>query len=149
MSGQAVEFPREQRNDDQTGILSPSLQRGNATLKTSKPERTIPMSKITSLATAVVVLVAAVSATSAASAQSSSAAKSARMQMSQAQAQQARMMKAQAAKAQAAKAGMAAAVVTAATLAATDAGECSPYLAKWMMTRSPAWKAAYDMCMDD
>ena len=77
------------------------------------------------------------------------------MKMSQAQAAQAKMMKAQsdagpdgpgahgqARQAQAAKAGMAAAMVTAATLAATDAGECSPYLAKWMMTRNPLAKMA-------
>lgn len=84
----------------------------------------------------------------------------ARAGMSKAQIAQAQMMKArqgQMAKmkmmkmqqAQAAKAGMAAAMVTAATLAATDAGECSPYLAKWMMTRSIAAKIQYEACMAD
>lgn len=95
------------------------------------------------------------------------ASKAPRTQMSQAQVAQAKAMKAkamqakamqmrmmqarqaQAAQAQAAKAGMAAAMVTAATLAATDAGECSPYLAKWMMTRNPLAKIAYDACMED
>lgn len=76
----------------------------------------------------------------------------ARAQAARQQAAQARMMQARAAQlrqAQAAKAGMATAMVTAATLAATDAGECSPYLAKWMTTRNPAWQARYEACMDD
>lgn len=80
-------------------------------------------------------------------ARDASRAAAAQMQMSKAKAAQMKMM--QARKAQAAQAGMAAAVVTAAALAAADAGECSPYLAKWLMTRSLAWKVAYDACMDD
>jgi hypothetical protein len=65
------------------------------------------------------------------------------------QAQHAKMRIMQARQAQAAKATMAAAMVTAATLAATDAGECSPYLAKWMMTKNPLAKIQYQACMAD
>lgn len=75
--------------------------------------------------------------------------KAAKVQAGKMQAGKIKMMRMQQAQARAARAGMAAAVVTAATLASTGAGECSPYLAKWMMTRSPAAKIAYDACMDD
>ncbi len=72
-----------------------------------------------------------------------------RASAAQMRAQAAKMKMMQARQGQAAQAGMAAAMVTAATLAATDAGECSPYLAKMMMTKSPAARAAYEACMED
>lgn len=94
-------------------------------------------------ALAVIAAVSTVGGTSDAEARGSRTAHT-QMRAAQAQAMKMKMMQAQRA-----QAGMAAAMVTAATLAATDAGECSPYLAKWMMTKSLAAKAAYDACMED
>lgn len=89
-----------------------------------------------------------------ASAQSANPAARAQMQAAKAQAMKAQAMKMQAAKmqkmqARKAQAAMATTMAAVATLAASDSAECSPYLAKWLMTRNPTWKIAYDACMDD
>ena len=77
------------------------------------------------------------------------AAAQARAQAAQARAAQAQMMRMKRAQAQAAEAAMSDTMAAAAAMATNDAGECAPYFAKWMMTRSPAAKARYEACMED
>ena len=68
---------------------------------------------------------------------------------SQAQAMRAQAAQAQRAQQRAARSGAGNAMVTAATVQATDAGECSPYLARWMQTKSMYWRVQYETCMED
>lgn len=105
------------------------------------------MNKVHNVVAALIAALAIAPFSTGAEARSPSKAQLAQAQMAKAQAGKIRMMKMK--QAQAGQAGMATALVTAATLQATDAGECSPYLAKWMMTRNPAMKAQYEACMAD
>jgi hypothetical protein len=59
------------------------------------------------------------------------------------------MMRMKRAQAQAAEAAMAETMDAAGAMATSGSGECAPYFAKWMMTRSPAARARYEACMDD
>lgn len=102
------------------------------------------MTKISMLAAAIAALFVA-QLSSAASAQNSGYSP-AQTRAAQAQAAKAQM---QARAARSAQAGMANAMVTSATLQATEAGECSPYLARWMQTKSMYWRMQYEACMED
>src|SRR5262249_23601539 len=136
---QASEFLVEQLAECRCGIVHPSIVRRTRAMPrvarrgNNPTEGHVFMTRISTTRTIAAALLGVLATSQfsvVAEAQQPQQAMMAREQAMNARAQAAKIQMMKMKQAQAAQAGMAAATVTAATLAATGAGECSPYLAK-------------------